>query len=154
MLPDAYARGGDQQIAIQCPGEVTLQTLTCVRSDPQIDRLAPSLVNQSDQGVGVAAGDLSTTEDLLRLIHIDDLVTAPQNGHPGPPIHERMRYCQRSEDAQLRGPKLGPGSHDTGSLVNILAGKAEVDSNIPVVGDGDDVASSIGVFLADHTVAA
>jgi hypothetical protein len=37
--------------------------------------------------------------------------------------------------------------------VNILAGKAEVDSDIPVAGDGDDVTSSIGVFLADHAVA-
>jgi hypothetical protein len=99
MLADAYARGGDQQITIPCPGEVVLQTLTCVRSDPQIDRLAPSLLNQSDQGVSVAAGDLSTTEDLLRLIHIDDLVAAPQYGHPGTPVHERMSYCQRSQDA-------------------------------------------------------
>src|ERR1051325_1322436 len=121
MLPDAYARGGDQQITIHCLGEVPLQTLTCVRSDPQIDRLAPPLLNQSDQRVGVAAGDLSTTEDLLRLVHIDDLSPAPQYGHPRTPVHQRMSDCQRSEDAQLRGPQLGPGSHDPGSLANILA---------------------------------
>jgi hypothetical protein len=69
---------------------VILEACGRVSSDAQIDGLASRLANQSHQGVRIAARNLSPAQNLLGLIYIYDLVTAAEDGDPGPAVHQRM----------------------------------------------------------------
>ena len=120
--------------------------------DAEVHRLAAGPSHQGNQGVSVAARDLPAAQDLLRLVDVHDLVAAPQDGYPGPPVHQRMRHRERREHPQLRGPQLGPGGEHGGPFPDVLAGPADVDADVPVLEDQYGGRTQVCVLLPDDTV--
>ena len=52
--------------------------------------------------------DLAAAQDLLGLVHVDDLVAAAEDGDARPAVDQRMRHRERREHAQLAGPSSVP----------------------------------------------
>jgi hypothetical protein len=92
VLADADARRGHEQVGVERPGEPLPQAVGRVASDAEVDRLGVGATHHRQQGMGVAACGLPAAEDLLRLVHVHDLVATAEDGHPGLPVHQRARH--------------------------------------------------------------
>ena len=96
-LMPAVVTSRSQSVA---PREVLAQALPGVARDAQVHRHAARLADQRHEGVGVRARDLPAAQDLLRLVHVHDLVAAAEDRHPRPPEDQRMGHRERGQHAE------------------------------------------------------
>src|ERR1041384_7027571 len=129
------------------------QALLCVPRDTQTANLSPRLPDQCGEGVRVAAGDLTSREDVVAPVQVHDLLSRSEEGDAGPAVDGNGLVRDRGEDAELRGPQRCAGGENEGARAQVLAARPDVAPGVPGVVDSDLVgAGRRGVFLADDGI--
>jgi hypothetical protein len=116
---------------------VSLEALGGVSGDAQINRLAAGMAYQRNQCVGVAAGDLSTAQDLFRLVDVHDFIATAQDSYTRSAIDKRMAHSERGQHSQVRRPQLGTDGEHGSTLPDVLAHATDVYPHVTVFDDGD-----------------
>ncbi len=133
VLAHADAGGGDQQVGLPRRGQVLAKALPGVASHTEVHRFAPGEAHQGDERVGIAAGDLPAAQDLLGLVHVDDLVAAAHDGDARAPVHQRVGHGERGQDTEFRGAEQRALPEHDGAATNVLADMTEIGPGVAVL---------------------
>ena len=122
-IAHGHAGGAHEHVGAEAGAEVALEVFGGVAGDAEVDGLRAELEALGREGVGVRGDDAPAVD---RLIGLDELVAAGEDGDARPLVNGHHAAAQRGEHADVGRADEGPRGEHLLAGPHVLAGVADV----------------------------